>query len=301
MISVASKLLLPVWPDTKILLIAVLAFLPRTAIAEPFPLGKSQQNALLPTLSLSVDIFRPTHCTERSILLVFAGKSRNSDTYRDDSIPLARTTCSIVIAPHFDRDRFPNWQYQRGGIPQRPGEPAAISLVEPLINWAQHETGNTTAPIILIGHSAGAQFLGRVAAYTQTDASTIVIMNPSTYVLPDMKTAAPYGFRNFCVEGAKKCLGPYLQTKLNFLLGADDDDTSHDLVQTPEAMQQGANRLERGQRTFQLGQKTASLLHIPLGWSLQIVPDTGHNGRKMMASSQLRETINTIITHASSR
>jgi hypothetical protein len=47
---------------------------------------------------------------------------------------------------------------------------------------------------VLIGHSGGAQFLGRVAAFTPTAAARIVIANPSTWVMPTTSTTVPFGF-----------------------------------------------------------------------------------------------------------
>ena len=59
---------------------------------------------------------------------------------------------------------------------------------------ARRVPGSPALPHALLGHSAGGQFLSRVAAFAPTDATHIVIANPSTWVLPSLDDAVPYGF-----------------------------------------------------------------------------------------------------------
>ena len=60
--------------------------------------------------------YRPVGCSDPSLLLVFHGIARNARTYRDDARALADRLCLLVVAPLFDRQAFPGWRYQRGGI-----------------------------------------------------------------------------------------------------------------------------------------------------------------------------------------
>ena len=45
----------------------------------------------------------------------------------------------------------------------------------------------------MIGHSAGGQFLGRLAAFTPTEATRIVVSNASSYVFASLDIKAPFG------------------------------------------------------------------------------------------------------------
>src|SRR5690606_7771479 len=50
------------------------------------------------------------------VLLVLHGLGTNAPGYRDYAIPLADARGFLVVAPLFDRKRFPVWRYQTGGI-----------------------------------------------------------------------------------------------------------------------------------------------------------------------------------------
>jgi hypothetical protein len=77
------------------------------AIASPLPQDEAQQTATLPSTSLEVFTYRPSHCHVLSLLLVFHGLHRNVSGYRDDARALADSQCMSVVAPLFDETRFP--------------------------------------------------------------------------------------------------------------------------------------------------------------------------------------------------
>jgi pimeloyl-ACP methyl ester carboxylesterase len=200
----------------------------------------------------------------------------------------------VVFAPLFDKDRFPSWRYQRGGIirDQRllPRDQWTVAMVSDLVAWARTMTGNPKAPYYLFGHSAGAQFLSRVAAFQPPpDAMRIVIANPSTYVLPTTKELAPYGLGGVFdpAEGERR-LKAYLELPITIYLG-EEDTGDEDLAQTASAMGQGANRLERGQFTFDSAQSMARAKGWNFGWRLVTAPDVGHTARGMLGSDKVME------------
>ncbi len=133
------------------------------------PALSGEQTATVDGASFKVFTFRPTGCEIAGILVVAHGVDRNADAYQDDAIPLAQQNCLLTIAPLFDRARFPGWRYQRGGIVHRdklqPESLWTTGLVRSFVAWAQARAGRPDLPYVLIGHSAGAQFLSRVAAY----------------------------------------------------------------------------------------------------------------------------------------
>jgi pimeloyl-ACP methyl ester carboxylesterase len=158
-----------------------------------------------------------------------------------------------VLAPEFDRKAFPPALYQRGGVARQralePHDAWSVRLVDGLVTWGQAEE-KRPLPYILLGHSAGAQFLGRVAAYTPTKARRIVIANPSTYVLPNADVATPYGFGGIGSRSETQAeIARYLALPLTILLG-DNDTGDKRRAKTKRAMEQGATRLERGLNTF---------------------------------------------------
>jgi hypothetical protein len=138
-------------------------------------------------------------------------------------------------------------------------------------------------PYALIGHSAGGQFLSRVAAYATPDATRIVIANPSSWVLPSVADAAPYGFGKTIQP--EQALRAYLALPLTVLLGAADTGT-HNLSSEPEARAQGDNRLMRGRNTFAKAEAMARDRGWAFGWSKAEVPRVGHNAAQMFDSRE---------------
>jgi pimeloyl-ACP methyl ester carboxylesterase len=225
-----------------------------------------------------------------SILLVFHGLGRDAKGYRDDAIPLAQRSCALVVAPLFDIARFPTWRYQHGGIVHddaiQPPEDRTVSLVPPLIAWARAMEARPGLPYAMIGHSAGGQFLGRIAAYLPNDATHIVIVNPSTWVRPSLDVAAPFGFgRVYGPADGEAALRRYLAEPVTVLLGQEDTG-SENLAMSEQAREQGGTRLERGQTVFREAENAARSHGWPFNWRLAFVPGVGHNAAAMFRSDQ---------------
>jgi hypothetical protein len=254
------------------------------------PTGIGRQIADLEGVSLEVFTYRPAGCSVAGALLVFHGLERDAKAYRDYAIPIGRRFCLLVLAPVFDKVRFPTWRYQRGGVVHDgsvlPVESWTVNLVPRLVSWVRHQEGDARLPYALIGHSAGAQFLSRVAAFAKDDATQTVIANPSTWVRPSVDIAVPYGFGGIFDGGqAESALRRYLATKITVLLGQEDVG-SHNLVTTEEAEEQGSTRLERGQNVFREAAAVARRHAWAFNWHLAVVPGTGHNARAMFSSEQ---------------
>ncbi len=261
--------------------------------AAAIPEGSGQQTADLGDVSLQVYTFRPSGCAETGLLLVFHGLGRNVAGYRDDAIPLARRYCMLVVAPLFDEARFPTWSYQRGGIVHdgavQPEATWTVGLVPRLVAWVRRRENRADLPYALIGHSAGAQFLSRVAAFGRDDATQTVIANPSTWVRPSLDVAAPYGFGGvFDAAGREAALRRYLAARVTVLLGQEDVG-SKDLATSEEAREQGGTRLERGQTVFHEAELAARQHGWAFNWRLAIVPGVGHSAGGMFASDQAME------------
>lgn len=282
------------WPPLPPLLLAMTLALASpgaaNAAASPIPPGDGQQTVDLGRVSLEVVTWRPTGCPVTGALIVFHGNARDAAAYRDHAMPLAEQFCMLVVAPRFDAERFPPWRYQRGGIARdgvmRPPEAWTVALVPRLAAWIRQSEGNAALPYALIGHSAGGQFLTRVAAFADIDATRIIIANPSTWVWPSLDVAAPYGFGGlYEPEQAEAALRRYLARPITVLLGGADVGT-RELVRTAVARAQGATRLQRGQNVFQAAESFARVHNWAFNWRLAIVPGVGHAAAKMFASAQ---------------
>lgn len=240
---------------------------------------------------LTVYTYTPDDCTPSSLLFVFHGLGRTARSYRNAAMDLADKMCLIVYAPLFDKKRFPGWRYNRGGIVRDgrvlPQTEWTVGYVRDLLQWARLREQRPGAPYYLFGHSAGGQFLSRVAAFgLPADARRIVIANPSTYVLPSLDEDAPYGLGNaFDKRSGEKQLREYLKLPLTVYLG-DEDTGDKDLTQNGPAMRQGENRLERGENFFELGHSVAKENGWEFGWRLVKARSVGHSARKMLSADE---------------
>jgi len=107
---------------------------------------------------------------------------------------------------------------ERKGEIQPPGEWTA-NMVVALAEYIRTVEGRKM-PYSLIGHSAGGQFLGRLAAFSTTEAQRIVIANPGTHVFPDTKVKAPFGLGGVYPEDAAEGeLRRYLSEPVTIYLG----------------------------------------------------------------------------------
>jgi hypothetical protein len=254
------------------------------------PPGSGTQSADLGGVPLQVFTYRPDGCAISGILLVFHGLERDAAEYRNHAIPLGQRLCVLAVAPLFDAERFPTWRYQRGGIVRHgtvePAENQTVALVPRLVAWIRAQENRPDLGYAMLGHSAGGQFLDRVAAFVSNDATRIVIANPSTWVRPTLDIAAPYGFGGVYDRAhGDAALRRYLAAPITVLLG-EKDTGSDDLVTNDEADAQGGTRLERGQNVFREAAFTARQHGWPCNWRLVVVPGVGHNARRMFASDQ---------------
>ena len=275
------------------ILAAFLAVTP--VVAEPIGTGSGRQTAVLGKAQLPVFTYRPNGCADPSLLLVFHGAERNAADYRDYARGLADQNCMLVVAPLLAQHTFPSWRYQRGGIVDKNGVPRDPSkwtgrLILDLVGWVRTQEGRPL-PYSLIAHSAGGQFLSRLAAFVPTEARHIVLANAGTYVLPSLAVDAPYGLGEvYAGADGEQHLQRYLQQPMTIYLGADDtkDDTRNN---SPEARAQGASRHARGLNVFTAGKALAQSRGWPFNWRLIELPGVGHDGQKMLAAPQASEAL----------
>lgn len=267
--------------------------------------GAGRESALLGTQTVVVYTYRPPPCAQPKLLVVFAGYHRNADDYRDHAKGLANRACLLVIAPLLDRERFPTWRYQRGGIARKgkvqPQSEWTGPLLVQLIAWGRKWSGEPNIPYLLFGHSAGAQLLSRFAAYTPpTDAQRIVIANPSSHVWPSLEEEAPFGFGGIFEAQARKAkLRTYLALPITIYLGsADTDPEDKLLLKDPPAMRQGATRYERGLNVYKAARELSRKRSWRFGWRIVVAPDTGHSAKNMLDAAQAKEAFGLLQANA---
>ena len=244
-------------------------------------------------LPMDVFTYRP-NCPSTGILLVIHGFERKAEGYRNVSRGLGDRLCMIVVAPLFDAERFPSWRFQFGGIVyqralQQPRDWTGQLVLE-LVAWVRQQEGRAL-PYSMIGHSAGGQFLSRLAALTPTEATRIVIANPSSYVFASLQVKAPFGLGGvYSPRVAEAQLKRYLQTPVTIFLGQEDVGDEQ-LSNSPAALAQGEKRYDRGLNAYRTAQKLAQSRGWTFNWRLVELPGVGHDTRKMFNSAKAVEAL----------
>jgi pimeloyl-ACP methyl ester carboxylesterase len=258
------------------------------------PIATGQQTIDIGGTPMVVFTYRPAGCSDPSLLMVFHGVARNARTYRDDARALADRLCLLVVAPLFDRQAFPGWHYQRGGIVKGAAVQDARDftgrLVLDLVDWVRRQEGRPIA-YSLFGHSAGGQFVDRLAAFVPSEARRIVVANAGSYVFPSLDIDAPFGLgKVYSGTEGEAALRRYLQQPLTIYLGQGDtrDDERNDY---PEALAQGASRYQRGVNVYNAAKSLAQERGWRFNWRLVELPGVGHNARKMLAAPQASEAL----------
>lgn len=257
------------------------------------PIGTRATTAHLSGGATSLDVFtyRPGGCEPTGTLLLFHGNGRGAQSARDSAMPLADRRCLVIVAPLFDRKRFPNWSYHRGGLvdPRGRGQSGVwtVALVIDLLDWTR--SVGAPSPYTLFGHSAGGQFLSRVAAYVTPlpdDVARLVVANASTHVLPRLDTPVPYGFGGDVLGDPEGRLAAYLGAPVTIYLG--EADIGHeDLTDGPLANAQGANRVDRGFNALSAACRAARRQGGEAAWTLVLAPGIGHSARAMLGSEAI--------------
>jgi poly(3-hydroxybutyrate) depolymerase len=245
--------------------------------------------------AITVFTYKPA-CAVTGILFVFHGNERTASSYRDASKPLADRECLSIYAPLFDAARFPSSAYHRGGVVANgPTTGRTVDLVDDLMAWAYSREKRPGTPIYLYGHSAGGQFMSRVAAYAPPAAAVrIIVTNPSTHVLPTVAEDAAYGFDmktdNVLDQAEEALLRAYLAAPVTVFLGMEDTGTQ-DLAMDSAAMRQGENRLDRGLNTFDDAVRMAEERGWEFNWRLVTANGIGHAGGEMLRSPEMLDAL----------
>jgi alpha-beta hydrolase superfamily lysophospholipase len=279
-------------------LIPLLLLLAATLRAAPMPPGAAVQD--IPTTGGLIKVFtyRPSLYKDGPLVLVFHGVNRNAEDYRNFAIAVAERFKVLVAAPLFDRERFPQAAYIRGGLlakdgTLRPREQWTYALVPQLVQALREGEGKPDLPYYLLGHSAGGQFLARLAAFYPTEAQRIIAANPGSHLFPRRDWDFGYGFGALPAElSDDAALQRYLAAPLTLYLGTGDILTdSENLDKSPEAQRQGPHRYARGLACFEFAQQLAAERGWPFHWRKVETPGIGHDGGAMFAAPEMARAL----------
>jgi poly(3-hydroxybutyrate) depolymerase len=274
-------------------LAALVCTVAAVAEAAPLPSGRGEFACTATAETIRVFTYKPAAYRDGPIVVVCHGVSRNAADYRDYAITLAERFNVLVVAPLFDKERFPLARYQRGGLlgadgAVQPRDAWTYAFIPRIVAQVRELEGRPALPYYLIGHSAGGQFLGRLAAFLPGEAVRIVAANPGSHLFPDREQEFGYGFGGLpSALSDDAVLRAYLAAPLTLYLGTGDITPEHSFDQSPAGMRQGPNRLERGRACFAAAERLARARGWAFNWTKVETPGIAHDGARMFAAPEV--------------
>jgi len=245
-----------------------------------------------PGLPLRVWYYRPPLAV-RDTLVVFVmhGVKRDADCYRDTWKSAAERLGFLLLCPEFPAHTHPRGAYQLGRLADGarrplPEEDWTFHTIERLFDSVKEATGNAGRRYSIYGHSAGGQFVHRLAMFMpEARYGTAVAANTGWYTMPTFSGERfPYGLRGsgLPMEKLEEAFG----RRLVVLLGERDTDTEDPhLRRSAGARKQGSNRLERGLAFYDTAVGEAAKLGVELRWELGSVADAAHFDPQIMPTA----------------
>ncbi len=238
--------------------------------------------------SLDYFLYVPRATRPRPELLVtvhgFAGNARE---HARVFAPLAERRGVILLAPHFDRLSFAD--YQRLGRVHL-GERADLALHRVLAD-VERLTGADARRLHLFGHSGGAQFVQRYAMAHPERVAGAVAASAGWYTFPDPNRVFPLGIRPTPrLPGVRFRSDRFLGIPMLVTVGNRDVGCDAALRRTRRLdLQQGENRLERAERFVEAMAEAARVKGLPPSVELRRLPGASHSFAESVARDGLAE------------
>jgi pimeloyl-ACP methyl ester carboxylesterase len=242
---------------------------------------------------LTVWYYCPLHISAAIAPIVFVmhGVKRDAHYYRDNWRDAAERFGFLLLCPEFAKPDYPFVAYQLGNLVDGAGEPLpeeewTLGLIERLFDFVREATGNPSEQYRIYGHSAGAQFVHRLALFVpEARFATAIAANAGWYTMPTFDGEKfPYGLKKSgsTLERLKSALGKHLV----ILLGEQDIDADDPHLRKSEgARRQGINRFERGLTFYTTARDEAAELGMMSNWELVTVPGAAHLDPQMIPAA----------------
>lgn len=249
--------------------------------------------------------------SDSKILIVIPGAGRNGDSYRDAWIEESEKYSVLILSPMYKESEYDYGAYHLGNLIYNLNlESSArydknsnkVFLDEEIFSfdinsnrseWIYNDFDRIFDAVVkaldseqteydIFGHSAGGQILHRFAIFqANSKANKILASNSGSYTIPDFKIELPFGIGNTVLT--KENLEASFNKNLILFLGELDNENEKGglMLRSPSVDKQGIHRLERGRYFFDKSRIIAEEMGMDFNWELLIVPDVGHDHRKM--------------------
>lgn len=221
------------------------------------------------------------------IVIVMHGLSRDAGAYLEAWRPCAEQHGFAVAAPEFATAQYPAvHDYNYGNMVSPAGALLPRSewlfpVIDSVFDAVRAALGSTRQTYCLYGHSAGGQFVHRLATFAWSSRIELAISaNAGSYTLPTFDAAYPFGLAGTAF--AETDFPALFQRPLIVMLGDRDTDSEHrNLPRQPEALRQGPHRFSRGHYYMAAAERAARERDLPLAWRSVVAPGVAHSNPGM--------------------
>lgn len=262
-------------------------------LQEPLPLGESMftytDYAPFAGRPVGVHCYLPTQgdLTRMPIIFVFEGGDRGYRYLMNGWKEEAERRHFILVIPHFGLTEFPLHLYQEVGVTDnththvRPVEELTPVLVDKIFEQIRQKVKSRRKGYAIYGHSAGGQFVQRFMLFHDSPyVEKAIVSSPGWYTFPDKEQLYPYGTKNIPYIDQER-IRRYIEKPITLQLALGDTVRESFLRKTPEAEQQGRNRLLRGRKFYQYLQEVARKNGWNCRWNKVEEAGIGHESMSM--------------------
>jgi hypothetical protein len=219
-------------------------------------------------------------------LVAMCGINRNASGIASYWIPFANTNNYVIAAPEFNSTNWSSDDYILGNMftgsdgtgNLNPKNIWTFNIVEQIHRQLYLKCGLTDSTYELWGHSAGGQFVHRLAFFLpDTLISRYIAGNSGWYTCPDLSVIFPWGAQNSKLNLTNTDLVNFTNQKLVIMRGTADTIRDGSLNTDPLSDAQGLNRYTRAGYFYNAGVN----VNTNLTWQLVDVLNVGHNDQQM--------------------
>ena len=279
-------------------LVISLGLMATKVVAAPLPTGRGQTEVSYGGAPVTLHTYKPVGYSDGPLLVVFHGVMRNADQYLEFAIPMADRFGMILVSPRLDEGAFPDEEwYQRGGVltaggEANPRERWMFNVVDVIVADVRTRENRPALPYYLIGHSAGAQFLVRLAAFQPGAARRIVAGNAGSLLFPRPDHGFGYGLGGLPAELRDDAmLRQYLAAPLTLYLGTADTAPRRRFDASAAGMKQGPHRYARNLACYALAEAMAKERGWTFGWRKVEAPGIDHDAARMFAAPEVGDAL----------
>jgi len=286
---------LPLWALLLGLLAASCSSPATTPQGDSFPVGSGVIEVDFGGTPLNLHYFKPPNYAGERFILVLHGASRTAPGYRDSASGMGERFQSLIVVPEFDLERFPNRTYQFGGVFREDGSLAdpqerTYAFIPQIVEYIRGREGDAQLPHMILGFSAGGQFVSRMSALTDTDAERLIVASPGSTLFPTRDLDFGLGFGGLSEDLSNdERIKRYLAQPITVYIGTNDTEMAQ--LPTGDAYAQGVHRYSRNLHWFTEAMDLAYTKEWPFNWRLVIADGPGHSPPDMFNHPQIENAL----------